>query len=140
MIKLTIQNVSSVKKTPSKKLFQTWIETALKNKSKQIDLCIRIVDENEIQQLNNQYRDKNKPTNILTFTYESNEKMIHGDLIVCAPIIKKEALEQEKTEEAHWAHMIIHSCLHLLGYDHQIDKEAEVMEGLEASLLKSFGY
>ena len=102
------------------------------------EITIRLVDSDESQQLNNQYRGKDKPTNVLSFPFEvptGIELDLLGDLVICAPVIAAEAIEQNKSENAHWAHMVIHGCLHLLGYDHINDQEAEEMEALEIALL-----
>jgi probable rRNA maturation factor len=109
-----------------------------------VELTIRIVDEQESQALNDQYRDKNKPTNILSFPFElphglDIEMNLLGDLVLCAPIVDAEAKEQQKALEAHWAHMVIHGTLHLLGYDHIDDEEAEEMEAIEIECLESLG-
>jgi probable rRNA maturation factor len=102
------------------------------------EVTIRIVENEESQLLNHQYRGKDKPTNVLSFPFESPpgiELPLLGDLIVCADVVKQEAQEQQKPLNDHWAHMIIHGCLHLLGYDHIEEQEAEEMESLEIDLL-----
>lgn len=104
------------------------------------EITVRIVSPEESQQLNNQYRGKDKPTNVLSFPFESPPGIalpLLGDLIVCADVVAQEALEQNKALKDHWAHMIIHGCLHLLGYDHIEEEEAEEMESLEIELLAS---
>ena len=101
------------------------------------------MDEGESQSLNHSYRDKDKPTNVLSFPYEQAPGMyvpLLGDLVICAPVVIQEALEQEKPVEAHWAHMVLHGVLHLLGYDHIETDEAEQMEKLEVTLLGKLGY
>jgi probable rRNA maturation factor len=101
----------------------------------------------ESQELNHQYRGKNKPTNVLSFPFEIPEHLpegveieLLGDLIICAPVVEREAQEQNKALLAHWAHMTLHGCLHLLGYDHIEDKEAEEMESLEIEILQKMGF
>jgi probable rRNA maturation factor len=99
---------------------------------------VYIVDETESQELNFQYRKKNKPTNVLSFPADIPDEVgvpLLGDLVVCAPVVEREAKEQGKTLEAHWAHMLVHGTLHLLGYDHIEDDEANVMEALETRLI-----
>jgi probable rRNA maturation factor len=110
-------------------------------------LTIRVVDEAESQALNNEYRGNDKPTNVLSFPFEMPEGLpadalapMLGDLAICASVVQREAQQQHKSAEAHWAHMIIHGVLHLLGYDHIDDADAETMETLEIELLAELGY
>ena len=107
------------------------------------ELTIRIVEKEESKSLNHQYRGFDKPTNVLSFPFDAPpgiELNLLGDLVICAPIVEKEALEQNKSQIAHWAHLVIHGTLHLLGYDHIEDDEAEIMESLETAILNSLGY
>ncbi|MED5389570.1 MAG: rRNA maturation RNase YbeY [Pseudomonadota bacterium] len=111
------------------------------------DLTLRIVDEDEIRTLNREYRDKNKPTNVLSFPFEMPEGLpddamepLLGDIIICAPVVRREAAEQNKTIEAHWAHMVTHGVLHLLGYDHIDDEDAQIMEAMEIRALNEQGF
>ena len=106
------------------------------------EVTIRFTDETESQQLNRDYRQKDKPTNVLSFPFEAPpgvEMNLLGDLIICAPVISREANEQEKAVEHHYAHMTIHGILHLLGYDHITDEDAQVMESKEIAILASMG-
>jgi len=128
---------------PSEELFKTWVDTALLPYNKPFELTIRIVDNNESQQLNYQYRQKDKPTNVLSFPFEVPDGIeldLLGDLVIAADVVKQEAAEQNKTLNAHWAHMVIHGCLHLLGFDHISDEEAIDMEGIEIVLLAQLGF
>ena len=107
------------------------------------ELAIRFVSEEESAELNNQYRNKKTSTNILSFPFEVPEEVelnLLGDLVICSDIVKKEAAEQQKEELAHWAHMIVHGTLHLLGYDHLTDAEARIMETKEIKILSQLGY
>lgn len=107
------------------------------------ELTIRIVDEAESQQLNGDYRGKYSPTNVLSFPFDAPPEIpipLLGDLIICSSVVEKEATEQGKTNQAHWAHMVVHGCLHLLGYDHIKDEDADVMENLERQILASLGF
>jgi probable rRNA maturation factor len=125
---------------PSEQQFQQWVDLALDQVEEDCELSIRLVDEAESAELNGTYRGKDYPTNVLSFPFEAPVEIVPillGDLVVCVPIVQKEAIEQNKPVENHWAHMIIHGCLHLLGYDHIEDDEAEEMESLEITLLKS---
>lgn len=123
---------------PEAQQFQHWAETALAIRSEDSELSIRIVDEAESQSLNHQYRGKEKPTNVLSFPFDvpdGIELPLLGDLVICAPVVAIEAIEQQKKPLDHWAHMVIHGILHLLGYDHIDDIEAEEMESIEIKLL-----
>jgi len=133
---------------PSTQQMQRWVELALNNTAvadriQSAELTIRIVDEAEITELNQQYRKKDGPTNVLSFPFESDIELeipLLGDLVICASIVAKEAKQQQKSLQAHWAHMIIHGTLHLLGYDHITESEASEMESMEIDLLQQLGF
>ncbi len=128
---------------PNDLQFRQWAECALGAEAGECELVIRIVGSTESQQLNCDYRGKDKPTNVLSFPFEAPPGMIFpllGDLVICAEVVAHEAKEQQKALHAHWAHMVIHGVLHLLGYDHIENDEAEEMEKLEIELLASLGY
>ncbi len=119
------------------------MNAALTGRKDSAELTIRVVENSESHELNHQYRGKNKPTNVLSFPFEAPpgvEIDLLGDLIICAPVVESEANEQQKTIIAHWAHMVTHGCLHLLGYDHITNDEAEVMEKLEIDILQQQGF
>lgn len=127
---------------PSPEDLQVWTNLALQ-KDIVAQLSVRIVNEAESQAINKQYRGKDKPTNVLSFPLEMPEDIgmyMLGDLLICAPVVEREALEQHKPIKAHWAHMVIHGMLHLQGYDHISDNEANEMESLEIQLLQQLGY
>ena len=129
---------------PAVEKIEHWISVALhSDELADAEVSVYIVDEAESQELNFQYRGKDKPTNVLSFPAEIPEEVgipLLGDLVVCAPVVAREALEQGKTLDAHWAHMVIHGTLHLLGYDHIDDDEADVMEALETRLVTQLAY
>lgn len=128
---------------PGEGQLEQWVTAALAGRREEAQLTIRITDEEEIQTLNRTYRHKDKPTNVLSFPFEAPpgvELPLLGDIVICAAVVAREAEEQGKSLEAHWAHMVVHGTLHLLGYDHVIDAEAEVMEALEIRLLAGLGY
>lgn len=128
---------------PSVDDFQQWLDKTVPLFQPQAELTIRIVDIEESQQLNHDYRGKDKPTNVLSFPFEAPpgiELDLLGDLIICRQVVEKEAIEQDKPQQAHWAHMVVHGTLHLLGYDHIDDDEAEEMESLETEILQSMGF
>ena len=125
--------------------FQRWADVALRGDGN-AEVVIRIVDEAESRELNHHYRGQDKPTNVLSFPMELPEELaavvdenMLGDLIICAPVVAHEALEQHKVLQHHWAHMVIHGMLHLQGYDHIEADEAEEMESLEIKLLQQLG-
>jgi probable rRNA maturation factor len=152
---LDVQIACAATTLPTEKQLKDWVVAALiaaEFHPTETELTIRIVDEAEIKSLNHDYRGKDYATNVLSFPAElfleelpeelAKELNIPllGDLVICAPVIAREAAEQHKTLDAHWAHMVIHGTLHLLGYDHIDDDEAEIMEALETAILNKMGY
>ena len=139
---ITIQVVSTHEDIPDETNIIKWIEAAIINNYIEYEICVRIVDEAESQALNKQYRQKDQPTNVLSFPYtdEDEENILEGDIIICAPIVAKEAAEQNKSSIAHWAHLTVHGCLHLQGFDHEIAEDAECMEQHEIKILKELGF
>lgn len=128
---------------PAPQSFRAWAEAVLAGRRKQAEVVVRVVDEAESAELNETYRHKKGPTNVLSFPFEAPPGMelpLLGDLVICAPVVAREACEQGKEERAHWAHMTVHGVLHLLGYDHLDDDEARIMEGLEREILAKMGY
>lgn len=133
---------------PPAAAFRIWATTALQATEADgvCSLSIRVVDEAESQQLNNEYRGKDKPTNVLSFPFEmppeiGDEEPPHlGDLVICAPVVDQEAEQQNKTLASHWAHMVVHGVLHLRGFDHEANAEAEQMEDLERQILAALGF
>ena len=121
-----------------------WCETLLKaEQQSDIEVAIRIVDANESQTLNRTYRGKDSPTNVLSFPAEMiipEGPVLLGDIAICWPVVVREAKEQAKSIEHHLAHMVIHGCFHLLGYDHDNDQDAEAMEAKEIGILNNLGY
>ena len=136
---LDLQNASSAE-VPSDNQFQQWVDAALAALKEDAELSIRLVDELEGAELNLEYRGKQGPTNVLSFPFDSPVPMtpiLLGDLVICVPVVAREAAEQDKTHDDHMAHMVVHGCLHLLGYDHLEDDEAEQMEALEIKILQT---
>ncbi len=128
---------------PTIEEFSVWLEAAVTPFQTQAEVTIRIVDTEESHQLNLEYRGKDKPTNVLSFPFEAPpgiEIDLLGDLIICRQVVEQEAVEQHKPLKAHWAHMVVHGSLHLLGYDHIEDDEAEEMESLETELMQKLGF
>ena len=139
-IELDLQIACDNDNLPNEKDFQLWVNTALSSYNKAFELTVRIVTNEESQTLNHQYRNKDKPTNVLSFPFEVPEGIelaLLGDLVICADVVNAEASQQNKAVNEHWAHMVIHGCLHLLGFDHTEEDEAQEMEALEIKLLST---
>lgn len=140
-----LENNSSQAQIPSENEFLTWINaTLLTTGNSQRSIALRLVDRQSMQAMNLQFRGLDKPTNVLSFPFapviaEQNE-LSWGDIAICAPIVEQEANEQGKPRLSHWAHLTIHGTLHLLGYGHIVQQNAEVMEPLEISILHKLGY
>lgn len=138
MNQVEIQVAYESKDQPDAEQIQLWVDAALEDYEQDAEVVVRIVDEQESAELNEQYRHKSGPTNILSFPADLPEGVeldLLGDLVICAPVLEKEALEQNKVLAHHWAHIIVHGVLHLLGYDHIDDAEAEAMENKEIAIL-----
>ena len=144
MLELDLQLASAAPDLPSEAQFRTWCTLALRQRTADSELTIRLVDEAEGRELNHTYRQRDYATNVLSFPADVPDELLDipllGDLVICVPVVMREAQEQSKSLEAHWAHLVIHGCLHLLGYDHILDAEAEEMEALERALLAELGY
>lgn len=143
-LELDLQVASTAGNLPAASEFTRWCSTALSGQREVAELTIRIVDEEEGRALNRDWRGKDYATNVLSFVADVPPGILDipllGDLVICAPVVAREAAEQGKSPSAHWAHLVIHGCLHLLGYDHIADDEADAMEAIEQQLLASLGY
>ena len=147
---IDLQEASEHEHCPTLSQLSLWVDAALRESlqdqaehEQEYELTVRIVDEEESRSLNHQYRGKDKATNVLSFPFEAPveiELNLLGDLVVCAPVVAAEAIEQTKPEIAHWAHMVVHGTLHLQGYDHIDDDEADLMEALEVRILANLGF
>jgi probable rRNA maturation factor len=135
-LKFSLQIASEMAKIPAKNLFKKWAKAALRVDA---EVTIRIVDDAEACALNLAYRNKDYATNVLTFPITETPHLL-GDIVICAPIVVKEAAEQNKMIAAHFAHLTVHGILHLHGYDHEIDAQAELMEAIEIQTLAKLGY
>lgn len=144
MYHITIQQAAEKASAPKPARLRKWATTALARKKESGDITIRIVTITEMTTLNKKFRYKDGPTNVLSFPFDMPDVPIDipilGDIVICADVVNKEAVDQGKTAEAHWAHMVVHGVFHLLGYDHQTDQEAIVMESLEAETLENLGF
>jgi probable rRNA maturation factor len=147
---INFQLVTASGNPPSENDFGIWVTAALNHIAEDFDsasLCIRIVDEEEITELNRNYRNKDGSTNVLSFPQQipdyisefTKEKSL-GDILLCAPVVEREATEQKKESTAHWAHLTVHGVLHLLNYDHETSDEASHMESLEIAILHQLGF
>jgi probable rRNA maturation factor len=142
MNQIEIQRVEESGWQPDQQAIQAWVDAAFEDFGQDTEIVVRIVGEQESAELNSYYRHKPGPTNILSFPFEAPEGLdsielnLLGDLVICAEVLEKEALEQVKPLAHHWAHIIVHGVLHLLGYDHLEDKDAELMESREINILK----
>ena len=140
-IELDVQNATEFTPLPSKEQLENWVGLALQGREA-TELTIRLVDREESRTLNAQYRDKDTATNVLSFVAEVPDEVelpLLGDIVICAPLVAAEAEQQGKLPEHHWAHLVVHGVLHLLGYDHQEKHQAEEMEALETGLLAQLG-
>ncbi|MDI5890762.1 rRNA maturation RNase YbeY [Halomonas rhizosphaerae] len=129
---------------PSQAELEAWVAVVLARHADEPrhELTIRFVDDAESRALNRDYRGRDRPTNVLSFPFENPPGVdlgLLGDLVVCHPVVVREAAEQDKSLRAHYAHMVVHGTLHLLGHDHLEETEAEAMEALEREILASLG-
>lgn len=144
-IDLELQDACGTKTVPGVEQFRSWLETVLAERG-HVSLAVRVVGAKEMAALNARYRGRDEPTNVLSFPADLPEAIRGaldseplGDIVICAPVVEAEASSQDKPVTSHWAHLTIHGALHLLGYDHQAEVEAEEMEALEARCLSTLG-
>lgn len=139
---MNLVNVSSHAKLPPEDLFRRCVQASILGRAgARVD--IRVVDIDESQSLNSRFRGQTAATNVLSFAAEFPAEAgieLLGDLVICAPVVEREARQQNKPVDAHWAHMIVHGCLHLLGLDHVNEEDAALMETRETEILLSLGY
>lgn len=143
-LKLAVQRATRLP-VPGKAKFNRWVWAALSGAKhrRAVEVVIRLVNEAEGRRLNHSWRGKSHATNVLSFPAvlpAGVHSPLLGDLVMCAPVVRREAAEQDKTAEAHWAHLTVHGILHLLGYDHENARQAEEMESLETDILAGLGY
>jgi probable rRNA maturation factor len=138
-----IQMASASEEAPDPQSIERWIGAAIGDQRESTELSVRIVDAEEGKALNEQFRGSTGATNVLSFPFENESPEplpLIGDIVICAPVVAKEAREQNKALNAHWAHMMIHGVLHLLGYDHQNENDANLMESLETEIMQGLGF
>lgn len=142
-VHIDLINNSDSTQLPELSDLQNWATAAVGQRRAEAEISLLIVDEAEGAELNQQWRNKSGPTNVLSFPSDLPAELglpLLGDLIICAPVVAREALEQKKSLNSHWAHMMVHGTLHLLGFDHIDDDQAEEMESLETDILARIGY
>ncbi len=135
-LSLSVQYASNATNVPTRQQFRRWVRAALEQ---DVQMVLRIVDEIEGRALNLSYRGKDYATNVLTFAYDDHLPL-YGDVVICAPVVEREATEQGKDLLAHYAHLTIHSALHLQGYDHENKRDATKMEARETALMLKLRY
>lgn len=142
-LSMSVQYATDRGSLPTRSQFRRWVKVA---QQRNLQIVLRIVDEQEGLALNSKYRGRNYATNVLTFTYSDNEfspggmDIQYGDIVICAPVVEREASEQGKALQAHYAHLVIHATLHLQGYDHENEHDAARMEALESKLMEKLKY
>lgn len=150
MLEIDLQWAIDEQTLPTLEQCQRWAEAALQNDNayQEVEMVVRIVDDDESQELNRDYRGFDKPTNVLSFPFEQPPGLLElgeelpylGDLVICAQVVADEAKAQNKSLESHWAHMIVHGTLHLQGFDHIDEIEAQEMENLEREIMQDLGF
>jgi probable rRNA maturation factor len=145
VIDIDIQDAGGVT-APEERLLRPWIESVIERHPQPgpVEICLRIVGKDESRQLNRDYRGKDRPTNVLSFAAGDDVQppegpVFLGDIVICGPVVEEEAADQRKALADHWAHLVVHGTLHLLGYDHESESEAAAMEALETSILGEHG-
>ena len=137
-----VERASKAPRLPSERSLRGWVRAALAGRRDSAEVCVRVVDEPEMRALNARYRGKDYATNVLSFPADlppDLELPLLGDIVVCAPVVAREAQEQHKPERWHWAHLMVHGTLHLLGHDHERPRQAAAMEAIERRILDALG-
>jgi probable rRNA maturation factor len=145
MHKILVQRAERNMNAPSSAELRRYAKQALQERIPSAELTIRIVGIEEMTSLNSTYRHKKGPTNVLSFPFDHSDEIdldipLLGDIVICVDVVNQEAVSQSKTAEAHWAHMVVHGTLHLLGHDHEVEADAIIMESEEINILKSLGF
>ena len=150
-VQVDVQVAAAVSNVPARSDIQAWLEQVIahvgRDTKRNVEVSVRIVDETEGRILNNQFRQQDRATNVLSFPLAAESltdlpdelPLTLGDIVICGPLVAREASEQGKESADHWAHMLVHGALHLFGYDHETDEQAVEMETLEASILADGG-
>jgi len=135
-LELTVQYAVENSGLPTRRQLRTWVKAALQCDS---DVTVRLVGTEESRALNRQHRGRNRATNVLTFTYPETDPL-SGDIALCVPVVGREARQQHKALQAHYAHLVVHGVLHMQGYDHEKTADARLMEAVETEIVTSLGY
>ena len=138
-----VQRAVAADDIPPSARFREWATAAWLGAERAAEVVVRVTGEAESRRLNRDFRGKDRPTNVLSFANDpvpGIDEQHAGDLVICAPVVRREAAEQGKAVDAHWAHMVVHGMLHLQGYDHETDDDADVMETLETKILAGLGF
>ena len=137
-LSMSVQYASAAKNLPARPQLRRWVKAALRHDTQ---ITLRIVDEEEGRELNKSYRGKDYATNVLTFVYDDMpQPELSGDVVLCATVVAREALEQRKELAAHYAHLVVHAILHLQGYEHDAEQDAIEMEHAETAIMAKLGY
>jgi probable rRNA maturation factor len=142
-LRIEVQRISEDPGVPDERQIRDWIAAALRGRAGRRELTVRLVDEGESARLNREYRGKEGATNVLSFPLEMPPEAgipYLGDLVLCVPVVRREAADQGKSLNAHYAHMLVHGSLHLLGYDHRSRQQAREMEAVEVGIMKELGF
>ena len=142
-VEVDVQYAATSEGLPGAEEIRAWTRAAIAGRRVDAEVSVRVVDEAEITRLNRTFRGRDQPSNVLAFPFDKMpavEIPLLGDVVICAPVVSREASEQGKAECAHWAHLVVHGTLHLLGYDHEEPADAEIMEQTEKDILRSLGY
>ena len=142
-VEVDVQYAATGEGLPDAEEVRAWTRAAIAGRRINAEVAVRVVDEAEITSLNRTFRGRDQPTNVLSFPFDKMPGVkipLLGDVVICAPVVYREAGEQGKAERAHWAHMVVHGTLHLLGYDHVEPADAEIMEQAEKDILGSLGF
>lgn len=137
-VDITIQFASEEPSVPGENAILYWARSVLDGKEGEV--TIRITNEDEMRSLNHRWRNIDNPTNVLSFPLNDTGSPLLGDIVICAPVLRREAAQQGKSVNAHWAHIIIHGILHLMGYDHGNETDAEFMEAKETAIMQDLGF
>ncbi len=141
--KINVEYVSNASELPAEAMIAHCAQAALEGHERYVEVGVRIVDESEIIELNQRFRKRAEPTNVLSFPFEDppgTQTDVLGDVVVCAPIVSSQAQTEGKPLSAHWAHMVVHGIMHLRGYDHETPEEANAMEHMETRILEGLGF
>ena len=140
LLSVSVQYAANGDDLPARPLLRRWVQAALDTDLPSMTVVLRFVDAKEGRALNRRHRKSDRPTNVLSFVYDNEHGALRGDLVLCAPVLRREAVQQGKPFAAHCAHLVVHGMLHLQGYGHERAAEAARMEALETAILAELGF